>query len=922
MKSLKSWDALALGALTLWPFVYFFPVTIGEKVFYADDIFRLFLPLRTELARALAEGRLPLWTPNLEAGFPLFAEGEVAALYPINLIFTFLFPAQISLGYTILFHLAWLSVGMFILNRSSGFDTASAFLAGFVFGFSGFVIAHVHHSPHLAAGSWLPWLILFQQKYWRARSEGKKLGRWFVLACFAIGLQFLAGFPQMALLNTGTFALFGIFSPILWRQSARATERQRQFALTRFANPTAITFLQIILGMGLSSIQLLPTVELLGLSTRAHELGQSFFTSHSLEPLALTQFVLPFWRLGQPSKDNIEYWAYLGVLPFFLACAAAFLRRDARTWFLGGLALLSLALALGDSNPIHQWLYYIPVFNRFRVPARFLFLFAFAAALLAATALQELRSRLRDSNKTERVHKAFVVTFVLVLVSIIWFAYNLPFEFWQVPLMWSPWLFIVSGLGTVLIARHRVITATIFTMAVLGLTFFDLTVFSIPFLESVNRMAISVDVVRPPRTVQVMDNAQPVYRVFGNNFKSAFLSLGAIRTALSPNIALQYGKQGVMIYAPLPLEKNEEYVNTMSLAMRNLMNIRYYLLPLEIASPGESAQFDESEPNGGLTLDVLNQQPSIPPTSVTRLDVTSYADQTDDLENGFLVGEIVLRSDTGKPVALPVRLGMETADWAFDALARLGKMKYSKPSDTLSFPAFLSSVGRDFEGHKYVAHYAIGSDSAPLTVTSIGVRSFLPGAGLTIERISLVDETGHSVSLASLLDRNDLTLAFRSHTAAMWENLDVLPRAFLVHASQIVPDDQVIARLQDPAFDPRRVVFLAEGESLVESGRSDERDDRVEIVKYEPERVTIRVETTRASYLVLADTWYPGWVAMVDGQTATIARADYIFRAIKLDAGEHQVVFEYRPASFWWGAAISGIAVLFAIGIAVRSAKS
>jgi uncharacterized membrane protein YfhO len=63
-------------------------------------------------------------------------------------------------------------------------------------------------------------------------------------------------------------------------------------------------------------------------------------------------------------------------------------------------------------------------------------------------------------------------------------------------------------------------------------------------------------------------------------------------------------------------------------------------------------------------------------------------------------------------------------------------------------------------------------------------------------------------------------------------------------------------------------------------------------------------------YLVLADTYYPGWRAFVDGHPAQVWRANYGFRAVAVDAGEHEIEFQYRPRSFVLGAAISGVALL------------
>ena len=70
---------MAILFLTAWPLAFFWQVALGQRVFYGDDISSIFLPLRVELTRALAEGRLPLWSSYVESGFPIFAEDHIAA---------------------------------------------------------------------------------------------------------------------------------------------------------------------------------------------------------------------------------------------------------------------------------------------------------------------------------------------------------------------------------------------------------------------------------------------------------------------------------------------------------------------------------------------------------------------------------------------------------------------------------------------------------------------------------------------------------------------------------------------------------------------------------------------------------------------------------------------------------------------------
>ena len=81
-----------------------------------------------------------------------------------------------------------------------------------------------------------------------------------------------------------------------------------------------------------------------------------------------------------------------------------------------------------------------------------------------------------------------------------------------------------------------------------------------------------------------------------------------------------------------------------------------------------------------------------------------------------------------------------------------------------------------------------------------------------------------------------------------------------------------------------------------------------------PNRVTIHAVLDRPGYLVLADTWYPGWEAAVDGETVPLLRANYAFRAVYLEAGEHTVEMVYRPLSVRVGGWVSLVALTVLVG--------
>ena len=70
------------------------------------------------------------------------------------------------------------------------------------------------------------------------------------------------------------------------------------------------------------------------------------------------------------------------------------------------------------------------------------------------------------------------------------------------------------------------------------------------------------------------------------------------------------------------------------------------------------------------------------------------------------------------------------------------------------------------------------------------------------------------------------------------------------------------------------------------------------ITRDDPEHVEIETDSSGPAYLVLADTFDPGWSATVDGRDVPIRPAWLTFRAVLIPGGRHTVVFRYRPAGF------------------------
>ncbi|MEP7199180.1 MAG: YfhO family protein, partial [Chloroflexota bacterium] len=114
---------------------------------------------------------------------------------------------------------------------------------------------------------------------------------------------------------------------------------------------------------------------------------------------------------------------------------------------------------------------------------------------------------------------------------------------------------------------------------------------------------------------------------------------------------------------------------------------------------------------------------------------------------------------------------------------------------------------------------------------------------------------------------------------------------------------------------PRAQIVVADGPAI----NSDAPATAATITAYESERVTLETNDVTDGYLFVKDAWYPGWHAWVDGQPASIIRADTYFRAIPLRAGAHRVELRFESEMVQWGAVVSGLTLTawFAVAILV-----
>lgn len=126
-------------------------------------------------------------------------------------------------------------------------------------------------------------------------------------------------------------------------------------------------------------------------------------------------------------------------------------------------------------------------------------------------------------------------------------------------------------------------------------------------------------------------------------------------------------------------------------------------------------------------------------------------------------------------------------------------------------------------------------------------------------------------------------------------NKNYFPRAFFVQ-NYIVADNPKEALVKLNEINPKETIILEE-------------EPEIKIVEVEPRQVRQNVIITDArpgfwklnttndndSFLFFGQTDYPGWVAKIDDAETKIYKANYLFQAILVPAGRHEIIFEFQP---------------------------
>lgn len=452
-------------ALFIIMLIVFFPLLSGGTYLISgvlsNDQWLFNYPLKEFYREMLLQNKLPLWTSLIGNGYPIFAEGQVGALYPFNLILFRLFSAMLAYNINIIIHFVMAALFTYLYARNLNLSQKASFLSAITYSLSGFMVIHIHQININMVITYLPLALLSVDKI----LAGKR--SWFSVLTMSFVMEILAGHIEMfyyCLGITGIYFVLRLFIfplRMLAIKTGPNTEKYSKNDALLNANPEsikidpgngnpshlssiAIFIAAIICALGITFLQLSATYELNQQSQRSEGLNIEHATATVWPLETLEIFVNPrkyeLYRVEEeytPTGDTVNtqgLYGYVGIIPLFLAFSAIFFTRKKITILFSTLMVLAFFYGMGRSTQLFAIFWnLIPGLKFFRFPTKILFLIEFCLAILAGIGLDNLTSSiLKKRGVTElsaRIKKSTgllhitgktlnMIAFILLAVSL------------------------------------------------------------------------------------------------------------------------------------------------------------------------------------------------------------------------------------------------------------------------------------------------------------------------------------------------------------------------------------------------------------------------------------------------------------------------------------------------------------------------
>ena len=883
------------------------------------------IPVPEKMATLYRDFQLPLWDANLAMGRPIMATLNPNVISPIRIPLA-VWPSSEMWDAFLIIRLVVAGVFTYLLAKRLRLAKTAAFGAAVAFALSGQFMFYID-TPHTDMAMMIP-VLLYAMELLLERADPRRMA--FVVGAIALGI--LADNPEAG----AVLLLYGVAYYL-----ARALAEMRRQDGFHFWSRIPPLGLALGAGVGLTAFALVPFFELSGLlgfddlSTNTHTVALK--RGLQFAPLRfLMMLFIPFFN-GAPLQtfqgtSGIGAANYVGMLIPALALIGLWNRpaMGKAGWFFLGAAVILVAKFYGV--PLINWVGQLPILVRIGFGPYLSPAIGFSLAMMAGLGLDQIcRGGLRQR------HLLLAGLLVAALLGwLVWTNWSLLESIPKSHLLFYMFVGVglaAAGLAAGLGVRRGWLSARVGTALVIVFIIAELFIPTLPVRGDLGFVTSELYGRHLPiveRPLRHDPFTEPPYVSFLKEDKSKHRVLG-LDYLLFPNASMAYGIDDIRGFSALTVERylnfiqefiqptvrqrfvgthfpplNSEQVPPLLLDnnMFDLLNVKYVITRSDLAERYERLFINEvliANDKGvrearsdifridGDDEAVLFQHP---PSSL------SYT-FTPSADSRFLNFRLALDPRVWSP---------DLGDGVLFEVSLLGEQTSATLFSRWVDPKNGTEDRRWVDGSVDLSSY-IGQSITLELSTQPGESSVSDWAGWG--GLRLADSPEEAVPN---LSPGQFDLVYDKEVK-IYRNNHVFPRAFVVHQAQVVSGvEEAIARMKTEEFDPAQVaviegdVPLAQLAALADGQTTG--GSTVEITKYQDQLVELRVTTERAGFLILSDTYYPGWKAYVDGKQVPIYPTDVTIRSVFLEPGEHEVRFEYSPGSFKLGVVVSGLSLL------------
>lgn len=894
--------------------------TRGVLLAPANDAINQNYPQKHLYSYALHSGQLPLWSPYEFAGLPFLAEIQRGTLYPLNLLIYLGIPSPAhAFNFSYILHFALAGFFTYLYLRLLGLSEIPSFAGGMIFGFTGFMASNNAHTAITNSAAYMPLLMYLLERLRRTPSLVHVIS-----ISLAVAVQLLAGNFQVCVYTWLIMSVFVVFHAASGERGTRLN-----FVLLWTA--------AMVLGFLVVFPQILATSQMSAQSWMEHSRvyrGYEYFSLYHVYLITLPAMVFPLLFNGWGPTDAVPF--LVGVIPLagaFVALSHGIKRdRTVSFWLLAG--VLGFILALGSETPINRLLYSVPVYNMSRVQGRNLIEFTLALAVLGSVGIEwMLYGHMRgipDNGRMRAYQLPFFFLSLLLTGSVIALlavqfvspatmtgylaskGFANPHFFKSALAVSSPNVYPV--LIMIFIVIVWVLVYRRFQTAWMRAIFVALVIVECFMVSNAGGISGPTlkqagDLCTEEPYAGIVRNDPGLYRManifqLGSPIKSALLSPVTCRQSYinSYDPLCQTG-----ISSLLELWRAGDYTNKWDLLLKNnailsMLGVKY----LKIAKDA----------------DVLNENtvaasaaPLIKNVPLGEIRLISSASRA---------GNVLTLKASGDGKGAVVSSGALELKRGFHAIAVSARVSGQAATDLLR--AEMVPFGE--QGGAEVLH--VITDTITRQWTTFHAIFALPGDGIyvldlltpsvtpiEVRDIGIVRLEGYApMPLAPAVKAG--TQIYRKLSEQgdfnLYQNLNVLPRAWAVRELVAARDIYDVKRmLETYSMNPALQAAL-DPEDIRRIGRSAFSPGTVGVGAYSLNEVELNTEFPSDGFVVLADQYYEGWQAHVDGAAVPIYAVNGMLRGVEVPAGSHKVRFIYRPRALMAGILAGGLFFMTGLG--------